>query len=139
MEQPELYKTSLYLRGKDAIIKDFKFKTLIHSSLNTEHPMSSSSLYQIKQTKSNKNSCLPHFFTESSNYCGIRSARWRVTNILWPSEAEDQWGFNLLRVLKCSLTSLYTLLTLLPIPVPRGRVNIKYIYILGENKKRHAT
>jgi hypothetical protein len=49
VEQPGLYKTSLYSRGKDAIMKDFKLKTLIHSSLNTEHPMFSSFLYQIKQ------------------------------------------------------------------------------------------
>ncbi len=123
VHQPRLYKTSLHSRGKDAIIKDFKFKTLIHSSLNTEHPMSSSFLF----TKSNKNSCLPQFFTGSSNYCSIRSARWRVTNILWPSEAEDQCvRFNLLTVLTCS--PAYIPYSLVTHPSPPGKGPLQYIY-----------
>ncbi len=51
------YKTSLYLRGKDAMIKDFKFEILIHFNplvtkhwtLYTKHLMSSPFIYQIDQ------------------------------------------------------------------------------------------
>jgi hypothetical protein len=71
------YKTSLYLGGKDATIKDFKLKILIHFNplvtkhwtRYTKHLMSSPFIYQL---------------------FGVGTIRWRATNILSDSEVEEQ-------------------------------------------------
>jgi hypothetical protein len=69
-----LYKTSLYSRGKDAMIKNLKFKILIcfnspitkHSTTYTKHPISYLFFYWIES-----------FFLQ----------RWkRAKNVIWASE-----------------------------------------------------
>ncbi len=99
VHQLGLYKTSLYSRSKDATIKDFKLEIQICSnSPTTEH-------YNIPPTPNTP--YLPHSFIELSNFCKVGSARWRATNFLWSSnEEENMWGFELLWVLKCSLTGI---------------------------------
>jgi len=78
VHQQGLYKISLYARGKDATVKDFKLEILIcFNSPITEHW---TPLYQI------------------SNLCGIGSIRWRSTKVLGASEADDQY----VRIQRCS-------------------------------------
>jgi len=76
-----VFQNSLYSGGKDATIQKFKLKILIcfHSPIIRHW----TSLCQTPPY-------LPHSFMELSNLCRVGSARWRVTNGLWNSEAEKQ-------------------------------------------------
>jgi len=71
----------MYSGSKDATIQKFKLKILIcFNSPITRHW---TSLHQTPPY-------LPHSFMKLSNHCRVGSARWRVTNGFWNSEAEEQ-------------------------------------------------
>jgi len=75
------YKSSLYSAGKGATIQNFKLKILICFNL----PITGywTSLHQIPPY-------LSHSFMEFRNHCRVGSARWRLTNGLCNSKAEEQ-------------------------------------------------
>ncbi len=82
MRQPGLYKTSLYSRGKDGMIKNFELQILICFN---------SSITKHWTPPYMKHPYLPHSFTKLSNFCTIGNFRWRTTNVLWDSEADEQF------------------------------------------------
>jgi len=64
------------------MVKDFKLKILIcFNSPITEHwtPLHRTPPY------------FPHSFFKLANFCGIGSTRWRSTNVLGASEADDEY------------------------------------------------
>jgi len=75
------FQSSLYSGGKDATIQKFKLKILI--CFNWPIIRHWTSLHQTPPYH-------PHSFMELNNLYKVGSARWRVTNGLWNSEAEKQ-------------------------------------------------
>jgi len=70
MCQLGLFKTYLYCKGNDAMIKDFKLKVLIcfKSPITTEMP--------------NTSYLFPHSFTKLGKFWSIGRASWKATNVL---------------------------------------------------------
>jgi hypothetical protein len=100
--QPRLYKTSLYSKAKDAIIKDLKLRILIcFHSLVIEHwtPFTPNIPY------------LAHSFTKLKDFFDVGNVRWRL-NMFFELQNwnNNVWGFNLVWVFKCSFTNLSTLI-----------------------------
>jgi hypothetical protein len=81
VQQPGLYKTFLYSRGKNAMTKDLKLEIWICFSSPITKDWA-----PLHQTPPN----FPHSFTKLSNICDAESVRWKATNVLWASEAEEK-------------------------------------------------
>jgi hypothetical protein len=77
VHQLGLYKTFLYVRDKDAMIKDFKLKIPI-SFLFTHHCILNCLRWNTPY--------LPQSFIKLNNFWGIGSAKENATNVLWTLE-----------------------------------------------------
>jgi hypothetical protein len=100
--QLRLYKTSLYSKGKDTMIQDFKFNITIYELFNspiTEHqiPLHQTTLY-----------CPPFLYWIKQFFLVTLEAIGGELQMFFEPQKQrnNMWKFDLLWLLKCSLTSL---------------------------------